>query len=149
MTSHTRGAYGRRTPSTTQSSLQELALAPYLLDESSLASTRRMRAFLEKAGPQDRVLVIGDIRQHQGVDAGRLFEQMQDAGMRTAQLDQIIRKKHPELLKAVEHRAKNETAIGVRMLQDQGRVTEIADPKERIQAIAKEYAAKPERTLIV
>jgi conjugative relaxase-like TrwC/TraI family protein len=43
----------------------------YMLDESSLASTRQMRAFLEKIRPDDRVLVIGDIRQHQGVDAGR------------------------------------------------------------------------------
>ena len=57
-------------------------------------------AFLEKIGPQDRVLVIGDIRQHQGVDAGRPFEQMQDAGMRTSQLDQIMRQKDPELSSA-------------------------------------------------
>ena len=56
----------------------------YMLDESSLASTKQMRAFLEKIGLQDRVLVIGDTAQHQGVDAGRPFEQMQDAGMRTA-----------------------------------------------------------------
>ena len=50
----------------------------YMLDESSLASTKQMRAFLDKLQPQDRVLVIGDTRQHQGVDAGRPFEQMQD-----------------------------------------------------------------------
>ena len=58
----------------------------YLLDESSLASTRQMQSFLEKIGPQDRVLLIGDTRQHQGVDAGKPFEQMQEAGMRTSSL---------------------------------------------------------------
>jgi conjugative relaxase-like TrwC/TraI family protein len=63
----------------------------YLLDESSLASTKQMRAFPDKIQLQDRVLVVGDTRQHQGVDAGRPFEQMQDAGMRTSQLDQIMR----------------------------------------------------------
>ncbi len=67
----------------------------YMLDESSLASTRQMRDFLEKIGPQDRVLVIGDTRQHQGVDAGKPFEQMQDAGMRTAQLNKIVRQRDP------------------------------------------------------
>ena len=67
----------------------------YMLDESSLASTKQMRAFLEKIGPQDRVLVIGDTRQHQGVDAGRPFQQMQDAGMQTARLDTIVRQKDP------------------------------------------------------
>ena len=121
----------------------------YLLDESSLASTRQMKAFLKKVGPRDRVLVIGDVRQHQGVDAGRPFEQMQQAGMRTAKLDQIMRQKDPELLKAVEHLSRNETVQGVKLLQEQGRVTEIADPKARIQAIAKNYAANPENTLII
>ena len=121
----------------------------YMLDESSLASTRQMRAFLDKIQLQDRVLVIGDTRQHQGVDAGRPFEQMQDAGMRTSQLDRIVRQKDPELLKAVELLARNETAAGVKMLSEQGRVTEIAGPKERIEAIARDYAAKPENTIVV
>ncbi len=122
----------------------------YMLDESSLASTKQMRAFLEKIKPEDRVLVIGDTAQHQGVDAGRPFEQMQDAGMRTSQLDQIVRqRKNPELLEAVQHLAKGETAKGIEMLAQQGRITQIADPNERIVAIAKDYAAHPERTIIV
>jgi conjugative relaxase-like TrwC/TraI family protein len=121
----------------------------YMVDESSLASTQQMRDFLGKIGLQDKVLLIGDTRQHQGVDAGKPFEQLQQAGMQTAQLDQIVRQKDPELLKAVEHLSKNETAIGVRMLQQQGRVTEIVDPQQRIQAIAKNYAARPENTIIV
>jgi hypothetical protein len=85
----------------------------YILDESSLASTRQMQSFLEKIGPQDRVLLVGDTRQHQGVDAGKPFEQMQETGMRTSQLDQIVRQKDPELLRAVEHLSRNETAIGI------------------------------------
>lgn len=121
----------------------------YMLDESSLASTQQMRDFLNKIGPQDKVLLIGDTRQHQGVDAGKPFEQLQDAGMRTAQLDQIMRQKDPELLKAVEHLSNNETAIGVEMLAQQGRIMEIVDPQERIAAIAKSYAEHPESTLIV
>jgi len=121
----------------------------YMVDESSLASTRQMQAFMEKIGPQDRVLLIGDTRQHQGVDAGKPFEQMQQAGMQTSQLDQIMRQKDPELLRVVEHFAKNETAVGIGLLQQQGRVTEIPDNVQRIEAIAKDYAAKPENTLVV
>lgn len=121
----------------------------YIVDESSLASTRQMRDFLLKIGPQDKVLFIGDIRQHQGVDAGKPFEQLQQAGMQTATLDQIVRQRDPQLLKAVEHLSKNETEIGVRMLQEQGRVIEIADSEQRIAAIAKSYAAHPENTIIV
>jgi conjugative relaxase-like TrwC/TraI family protein len=121
----------------------------YMVDESSLASTKQMRDFLAKIGPQDKVLLIGDTRQHQGVDAGKPFEQLQQAGMQTAQLDQIMRQKDSALLKAVEHLSKNETALGVQMLQQQGRVTEIVDPKQRIKAIARSYAAHPENTIIV
>ena len=121
----------------------------FMLDESSLASTRQMQSFLEKIGPQDRVLLIGDTRQHQGVDAGKPFEQMQEAGMRTSQLDQIVRQKDPELLRAVEHLSRNETATGVQLLHQQGRINEIPDRQQRIDAIAKDYVARPENTLIV
>lgn len=121
----------------------------YMLDESSLASTRQMQSFLEKIGPQDRVLLVGDTRQHQGVDAGKPFEQMQQAGMRTSQLDQIVRQKDPELLRAVEHLSRNETATGIQLLQQQGRITEIPDSQQRIEAIARDYVARPENTLVV
>ncbi len=121
----------------------------YMVDESSLASTKQMREFLDKIGPYDKVLLIGDTRQHQAVEAGKPFEQLQQAGMMTAQLDQIVRQKDPELLKAVEHLAKNEISAGIQMLQQQGRVTEIADPQQRIEAIAKSYAARPDNTIIV
>jgi conjugative relaxase-like TrwC/TraI family protein len=121
----------------------------YMLDESSLASTRQMQSFLEKIGPQDRVLLVGDTRQHQGVDAGKPFEQMQEAGMRTSQLDQIVRQKDPELLRAVEHLSRNETATGIQLLQQQGRIAEIPDRQRRIEAIARDYVARPEKTLVV
>jgi hypothetical protein len=69
--------------------------------------------------------------------------------MRTAHLEQIIRQKDSALLKAVEHLSKNETALGIQMLQQQGRVTEIVDPAQRIETIAKSYGARPENTIIV
>ena len=121
----------------------------YMVDESSLASTEQMRDFLRRIASDDKVLLIGDVRQHQGVDAGKPFQKMQDSGMRSAVLDRIVRQQAPKLLKAVEHLSKNETSTGVRMLQDQGRVTEIADSDTRIAAIAKVYAAQPEDTIIV
>src|SRR5579871_4784423 len=74
---------------------------------------------------------------------------MQEAGMQTSQLDRIMRQKNPELLKAVEHLARNETETGIRMLADQGRVTEIPNGNDRVQAIARDYANQPDRTIIV
>jgi ATP-dependent exoDNAse (exonuclease V) alpha subunit len=48
----------------------------FFIDESSLASTNQMREFLSRITPHDRVLLVGDVRQRQGVEAGRPFEQL-------------------------------------------------------------------------
>ncbi|MFP5229623.1 MAG: AAA family ATPase [Acidobacteriota bacterium] len=41
----------------------------FVLDESSLASTRQMHEFIERLQPKDRVLLVGDTRQHDSVEA--------------------------------------------------------------------------------
>ena len=121
----------------------------YFVDESSLASTNQMREFLARLGPNDRVLLIGDTRQHQGVEAGRPFEQLQEAGMRTAKLDEIVRQKDPALKSAVELLATGQVSAALDSLQQQGRVREIPGTEERIRAIAMSYVESPEKTLIV
>ena len=69
--------------------------------------------------------------------------------MHTAKLDQIVRQKDPELKAAVELLSVGNVAGGLEALQNQGRVTEIRNTQERVQAIAKNYAENPEHTLIV
>jgi ATP-dependent exoDNAse (exonuclease V) alpha subunit len=121
----------------------------YFLDESSLASTNQMREFLHRLGPRDRVLLIGDTRQHQGVEAGRPFEQLQQAGMRTSHLDEIVRQKDPALKSAVELLAKGDISSALESLYRQGRVREIPDAGDRAREIARSYVESPDRTLIV
>jgi conjugative relaxase-like TrwC/TraI family protein len=121
----------------------------YFVDESSLASTNQVREFLARLGPNDRVLLIGDIRQHQSVEAGRPFEQLQEAGMRTAKLDEIVRQKDPALKSAVELLATGQATAAVDLLRQQDRIREIADPQERLRTIALNYAESPTNTLIV
>ena len=69
-----------------------------------------MREFLQRMGSGDRVLLIGDTRQHQGVEAGRPFQQLQEAGMKTAKLEEIVRQKDPALKATVEMLAHGQTA---------------------------------------
>jgi len=121
----------------------------FMIDESSLASTNQMREFLARLGTNDRVLLIGDTRQHQGVEAGRPFEQLQEAGMRTAKLDEIVRQKDPALKSAVEMLATGQVSAALDALGQQGRVKEIPDREERVRAIAKSYVESPVNTLIV
>jgi conjugative relaxase-like TrwC/TraI family protein len=121
----------------------------YIVDESSLASSQQIHEFLQRLKENDRVLLVGDTRQHQAVDAGRPFEQLQQAGMRTARLDEIIRQKDEALKSTVEQLARGEVREAVEGMREQGRVHEIADPRERVAAIAQEYARTPEGTLVI
>ncbi len=121
----------------------------YVLDESSLASTKQMHEFVNRLHPNDRVLLVGDRRQHEAIEAGRPFAQLQDAGMKMVKLEEIVRQKNPELKQVVEQLARGEVRKAVQGLERQGRVHEISDHEERIAAIAKEYAKSPEGTLVV
>ena len=121
----------------------------YLVDESSLASTNQIREFLSRLGAHDRVLLIGDIRQHQGVEAGRPFEQLQEAGMRTARLDEIVRQQDPALKSTVELLATGHVSAALEALEQQGRVREIPNAEDRVRAIANTYVESPQNTLII
>jgi ATP-dependent exoDNAse (exonuclease V) alpha subunit len=121
----------------------------YVLDESSLASTRQVHEFLNRLHPDDCVLLVGDRRQHEAVEAGRPFAQLQDAGMKTVKLEEIVRQRDPELKQVVEQLARGEVREAIQNLDQQGRVHEIRDSDERISAIAKEYAKSPENTLVI
>jgi ATP-dependent exoDNAse (exonuclease V) alpha subunit len=121
----------------------------YVVDESSMASTKQMHTFVERLKENDRVLFVGDTRQHEAVEAGRPYAQLQDAGMKTAKLDEIIRQKDPALKEAVEQLARGEVREAIGNLNEQGRVHEIGDRHERIAEIAREYVRQPESTLVV
>jgi ATP-dependent exoDNAse (exonuclease V) alpha subunit len=121
----------------------------YVLDESSLASTKQMHTFLERLGPEDRVLLVGDVRQHEAVDAGRPYHQLQESGIRTAHLDEIVRQRDPELKAVVEQLSRGEVSSAVERLDRQGRVHEIGPREERMDAIANEYVKDPQSTLVV
>ena len=73
----------------------------FILDESSLASTRQLHKFFRQLLPTDKVLLVGDIRQHQAVEAGSPFEQFQLNGMFTATLTEIVRQRNADLKQTV------------------------------------------------
>ena len=75
-----------------------------VVDEGSLASTVQARDLLRIANALrvPRVVLVGDEKQLDAVDAGKPFAQLQRAGMKTAVMDEILRQRDPELKAAVE-----------------------------------------------
>ena len=75
-----------------------------VVDEGSLASTVQARDLLRIAKTLHipRVVLVGDEKQLDAVDAGKPFAQLQRAGMQTAVMDEILRQRDPALKEAVE-----------------------------------------------
>lgn len=121
----------------------------YVVDEASMVSTRQMGDFLASIQGVDRVLLVGDCRQHESVEAGRIFAQLKEAGMQTAELTEIIRQKDASLKVAVEQLYSGEVPGAIRNLAAQGRVHEYLRPEDGIREIARAYIEKTGSTLIV
>ena len=97
-------AEGRLTKKGAKALRGKFSRSVLVVDESSLASTVQMRNLLRIAKELrlPRVVLVGDEKQLDAVDAGKAFAQLQGAGMETATMDQIMRQRNPELKAAVE-----------------------------------------------
>ena len=121
----------------------------YVVDESSLASTKQMHDFLHGLRSDDRVLLVGDVRQHHAVEAGRPYHQLQEAGVETVRLDDIVRQQDPALKQVVERLSRGEVRAAIQQLEQQGRVHEFIGRQDRLTAIARAYIRDPDATLVV
>jgi len=121
----------------------------YVVDESSLVSTKQTRELFERMGPNERAVLVGDTKQHQSVEAGRPFQQLQQAGMKTATVDEVVRQNDPALKQVVRDLADGRVREAFSQLREQGRIHEVPDRNQRLGEIAQDYAKNPDRTLVI
>ncbi len=121
----------------------------FVLDESSLASTKQLHKFFGRLEAEDKVLLVGDVRQHQAVEAGSPFEQLQKHGMTTAQLNEIVRQRDPELKQTVAKLSVRNIREAVAELESRGKVIEIQSERERFERMAQDYCKQPTNTLVI
>ncbi len=94
--------HGRGTEAGKQKMRADLANTIVVVDEASLSSTGQINALLKLSIELDfRIVLVGDSKQLNAVEAGKPFEQLQNAGMQTAVMDDIIRQKNIALKSAV------------------------------------------------
>ena len=96
-------AEGRLTKKGAKEMRAAFAKTVLVVDEGSLASTVQTRDLLRIAAElrMPRVVLVGDAKQLDAVDAGKPFAQLQAAGMQTATMDEIMRQRDPVLREAV------------------------------------------------
>ena len=97
-------AEGRLTKKAARKMRAAFAKTVLVVDEGSLASTAQARDLLRIAGELriPKLVLVGDAKQLEAVDAGKPFAQLQEAGMKTAVMDEILRQRDPDLKAAVE-----------------------------------------------
>jgi conjugative relaxase-like TrwC/TraI family protein len=122
-----------------------------IVDEAGTVPTRQMNQLLQLAeGRGARVVLVGDIRQTKAIEAGRPFEQLQEAGMQTATMTEIQRQKDPTLREAVRLAAVDRPRESLHQIKE---VLQIRDHVERRRTIAADFARLSEadraRTIIV
>ena len=113
-------AEGRLTKKGAKEMRAAFAKTILVVDEGSLASTVQARDLLRIANELriPRVVLVGDAKQLDAVDAGKPFAQLQAAGMQTAVMDEIMRQRDPALKEAVEASLRGEIARAFDRLGD-------------------------------
>ena len=135
-------AAGRMTAKGEKEMRAAFAKTALVVDEGSLASTVQARDLLRIADRLriPRVVLVGDEKQLDAVDAGKPFAQLQAAGMKTAVMDQIMRQRDPALKAAVEASLMGDIARAFEKLGDS--VAEV-NPDNLAGAAAARWLALP------
>ncbi len=136
-------AEGRLTPKGARAMRDSYRKTVLVVDEASLASTVQMRNLLRIANVLriPRVVLVGDEKQLDAVDAGKPFSQLQRSGMTTAKMDEIMRQRDEELKEAVRASLTGEVKTAFKKLG--GRVAE-AEPDNLAGAAAARWLLLPE-----
>ncbi|OZI62121.1 MobF family relaxase [Bordetella genomosp. 11] len=113
-----------------------------VVDEAGVVPTRLMERLLQRAEAAGaRVVLLGDTGQTKAIEAGRPFHQLQDAGMPTALMGDIIRQKDPHLKEAVELAAAGRAPASLDVLDTKLQsVHQVSDNAARYEKIAQRYA---------
>ena len=122
------------------------------LDEAGVVPAHQLEQLMAIIERQNARLVLsGDRKQTHAVEAGKPFEQLQDAGMTKAFLTEIKRQKNDEIRAAVVHAANNEVPRAIQVLRNT--IVEVRQDAKRHARLAEAYVQLPDaerrETLIV
>lgn len=129
--------------------------AVWIVDEASMLSARDMAALMSRADKAGaRLVLVGDVRQLGSVGAGAAFAQLQQAGMATAKLANVVRQTNAEIREAVMASIEGHAGKALAALErGGGEVIEGASRDARLATMAQRYVAlspaERARTLVI
>lgn len=112
-----------------------------LIDEAGMVGVKTMNGIFDIAKAQNaRVILSGDHRQHNAVEAGDALKLLQDrAGLKAASVSEVVRQKNTQYKEAIEDLSDGKTKEGFNKLDKMGAIREIEDQDERYRQIANDY----------
>lgn len=127
------------------------------VDEAGLVSNQDMNRVFKIATEQNaRVILSGDIRQHNSVERGDALRIIQQyGGVRSVTVDKIQRQKSNDYRQAVKLLSEAKVEKGFKKLESIGAINEIGDSEKRIKAVAEDYCnsafkgTKPRDVLVI
>lgn len=129
---------------------QEAAQEPgkkqvWIVDEMSMSGTRKTAEIIDTAREAGaKLILMGDTRQLQSIDAGRVHSVLQESGaMPHVRMDENIRQRRsPEYQQAVRDLAERRIDRAFDRAEKNGKIIEIADRDERLGRLVSEYTSQ-------
>jgi len=113
----------------------------WLVDEAGMMGSRKMWAFLQKAAEHNaKVVLIGDTKQFQSVEQGKIFQDLQDHSFVSKTEITEVKRQQTDHAKAVVAAIKKEDfSQAFMILEEQKGFREIKSREERFNHITAEY----------
>lgn len=113
----------------------------WIVDESSMAGSKKMNELMQRAENENaKVVFVGDTKQLQAIEAGRMFSKLQETkDLKTVHMTESLRQKEQGYKDVVKDMSEKKIDKAMDKLDKQGRIHEIADRQERINAIVNDY----------
>ena len=115
----------------------------WLIDESGMMGSRKMKAFLDKAAEKGaKVVLIGDTKQFQSVEQGKIFQDLQDhTQVSKTEITEVKRQQTYHGKQIVAAIKQGEFSQAFDILEDMEGLKEIESRADRLSQITAEYLA--------
>ena len=112
----------------------------FIIDESSMLGSKQLHNILKQTSERDRIIMVGDTKQLQSIEAGGIFTKLQTHKvLHSVRLAENIRQKNELTLKVATALAERNVAQAFELLEKHDKIKEIEDNFERLTAAADEY----------
>lgn len=116
----------------------------WVVDEASMLGSRQIHELIRNGEKADaRIVLLGDDKQLQAVEAGKMFSKLQENGaLKTVRMTEILRQTDHGYRDIIKDLSGKKIDAAFNKLETQGRIYEISDRHERLEAIIRDYLGR-------